>query len=71
MVSKERISKYDFGIMIAKKLNLAEELILQSKISDRHDLKKRPKDMSLSNKKISSILNQNIIPLEEQIGFFK
>ena len=69
VVSKERISKYDFGIMIAKKLNFSEELILQCKISDRDDLKKRPKDMSLSNKKIHSILNQNIIPLEEQIGF--
>lgn len=69
IVSTERISKYDFGIMIAKKFNFAENLILKCKISERFDLKKRPNDMSLSNKKICSTLNLNIIPIEEQIGF--
>ncbi len=57
MVSNERISKYDFGILIAENLNLPKSLILQGSISERDDLVIRPCDMSLSNNKVNNPLN--------------
>jgi len=67
VVSSEKISKYDFGKLIEKNLNLKKGLIKKAKIEKRRDLALRPKDMSLSNKKIQDELNINIIPIEKQI----
>lgn len=49
--SNERVSKYKFGLMVARIYNLKEKLIEPIKISNTK-LVKRPRDMSLSNKKI-------------------
>ena len=67
MVSNERISKYDFGILIAKNLNLPKSLILQGSISERDDLVIRPCDMSLSNIKVKNAINIEIRNLTNQI----
>tara|TARA_B110000971_G_scaffold207120_1_gene231025 strand:+ start:367 stop:1248 length:882 start_codon:yes stop_codon:yes gene_type:complete len=67
VVSNERISKYDFGILIAESLNLPKSLILQGSISKRKDLVKRPKDMSLSNDKLKTKLNIKINTISNQI----
>ena len=67
VVSNERISKYDFGILIAESLNFPKSLILQGSISKRKDLVKRPKDMSLSNDKLKTKLNIKINTISNQI----
>ena len=67
VVSNERISKYDFGILIAESLNLPKSLILEGLISKRKDLVKRPKDMSLSNDKLKTKLNIKINTISNQI----
>jgi len=67
VVSNERISKYDFGILIAENLNLPKSLILQGSISERDDLVIRPCDMSLSNIKVKNAINIEIRNLTNQI----
>ena len=67
--SNERISKYDFGIMIAKNFKFAKDLIIKDKLANRSDLVKRPFDMSLSNEKVVRTTGINIIPLKQQITY--
>ena len=69
--SSERITKYQFGILLAKKFGYSEQLINPISINQLSNLTKRPKDMSLSNHKLSSFLNNSVIPLEEQIDEIK
>jgi dTDP-4-dehydrorhamnose reductase len=52
----ERISKYNFGIKLANEFNLNKKLIKKIKIN-KLNLVKRPKDMSLSSKKLFKTLN--------------
>ena len=56
VASSERISKYDFGRCLAQNLSLPANYILPSKLISRRDLTKRPFDMSLSNKKLLSVI---------------
>ena len=70
VVSNERISKYDFGLLIAENLNLSKSLILQGSLNERNDLVIRPCDMSLSNDKVISTLGIEIMSLSEQIKKF-
>ena len=65
--SNNRISKFDFGIMIAERMNKDKNLIVPIKIETKTDLTIRPKDMSLSNKKLKKVINRDIEPLEDQI----
>lgn len=67
LVSSEKISKYNFGIDLAKCFNLDKKLIQKDLISNRIGLVKRPKDMSLCNKKIQNALSLKIESLEDQI----
>jgi dTDP-4-dehydrorhamnose reductase len=60
VVGNERISKLEFGIRLADRFGLDKDLIEISKFSERKDLVKRPKDLSLSNKKAELFLNSNI-----------
>ena len=69
--SNERISKYDFGIMIAKNFKFAKNLIIRDKLVRRKDLVKRPLDMSLSNKKVVKTTGIKIMPIEKQISYLK
>ena len=69
--SNERISKYDFGIMIAKNFKFAKDLIIRDKLVRRKDLVKRPLDMSLSNKKVVKTTGIKIMPIEKQISYLK
>ena len=54
----ERISKYQFGLKIAKIFNFDKNLIIKSKLIQQK--LKRPLDMSLSNKKIRNLFGNNI-----------
>ena len=67
VVSNERISKYDFGLLIAESLNLPKSLILQGSIKERNDLAIRPHDMSLSNNKVKNAIKIEIRSLTNQI----
>lgn len=49
-----KISKYDFGVLIAKHFDLDDSLIKSDKINHRSSLVVRPKNMSLSNSRIKS-----------------
>ena len=55
--SNNRISKYNFGLQLCELLNLKKDLIIPSSIENAKDLVLRPKDTSLSNKKITNELD--------------
>ena len=66
--SNERISKFDFGIMIAEKMKKDPALIVPIEIEKKTDLTLRPKDMSLSNEKFIQKTGMDIDPLIKQIN---
>ena len=68
IVGDNRISKYDFGLMLAKEFNLDNSLIDEGKIIDKPSLVSRPYDMSLSNQKVSSYLGRKMGGLDEHIS---
>jgi dTDP-4-dehydrorhamnose reductase len=67
VVGDVRISKYDFGVKLAKAFNLDNGLIAEGKIIDKSSLVARPHDMSLSNQKISNYLGRKMGGLDEHI----
>ena len=60
MVGDERISKYEFGLKIAKEFKLDAVLIKSGLLADQLSLIQRPHDMSLSNQKISALLGRKL-----------
>ena len=67
VVSSERISKFEFGLMIADIFGLDASLILKGKIEDRLELVQRPKDLSLSNLKLVDFLKTSIPSIKDQV----
>jgi dTDP-4-dehydrorhamnose reductase len=67
VVGDNRISKYDFGLKLAREFNLDNRLIEYGKIIDRPSLVNRPHDMSLSNEKISNYLGKKMGGLDQHI----
>lgn len=67
VVGDDRISKYDFGVKLAKEFNLDNDLIAEGKIIDKSSLVARPHDMSLSNQKVSNYLGRKMGGLDEHI----
>lgn len=67
VVSDERLSKYEFGILVAKRFGLNLDQISPGYFSDQRNLVQRPLDMSLSNKKISELLGQSLGSVSSQI----
>lgn len=65
VTGNQRISKYDFGIQLAKVFNLDFSYIEPSSIAQRSDLTKRPRDMSLSNNKLKSMVGRDVRSLEQ------
>lgn len=63
----ECVSKFDFGIAIANEFGLDHNLIISSSINDMPNLTVRPRNMSLSNKKVSQILGYEIGGVSEHI----
>lgn len=68
IVGDERISKYEFGLKIAEEFNLDISKISCAKVSSKPNLIRRPKDMSLSNSKVSDLLGRNIGGVREHIN---
>lgn len=67
VVSNDRISKYDFGILLAEEFNLDKSLIKRSSIKSVSNLVNRPTDMSLFNDKVTKLLNLNIGNVKDHI----
>ncbi len=65
VVGDDRISKYDFGLKLAREFNLDNDLIDEGKIIDKPSLAARPHDMSLSNQKASNYLGRKMGGLDE------
>lgn len=53
VVGDDRISKYHFGLAVAKQFDLDPKLIRPSKMKEKPELVQRPQDMSLSNNKVT------------------
>ncbi|MEI6638244.1 MAG: SDR family oxidoreductase [Chlorobium sp.] len=67
VVGVDRISKYDFGLMLAERFNLDASLISPGNISDQPSLVQRPHDMSLSNNKIVNLFGRIIGSVSDDI----
>ena len=67
--STERITKYDFGIIVCDYLNLNKKLLTKISINDL-DLVQRPLNMSLSNLKLSNSLQVVIPNLHKQLNIY-
>ncbi len=67
VVGDDRISKYAFGISIAKHFGLDKGLIKGIKMADKPDLVKRPQNMSLSNKKTVLKIQQSIGGVDQHL----
>ena len=68
VVGDERISKYEFGLKIAKEFNLDSGLVKPGFLADRASLVQRPYDMSLSNKKTCTLLGRKLGGISEHIA---
>jgi dTDP-4-dehydrorhamnose reductase len=69
VVGDERISKYDFGLKLCDAFKLDQNLIIPSLLIDRNDLTIRPKDTSLDNRKLRSIVPEFMGDLNNQIQY--
>ena len=71
VTSNERISKHQFGVMLANAFGYSTQLIAPISVDEMPDLTVRPKDMSLSNHKLSVLLNTSLPSLERQLNDLK
>jgi len=60
LVSDNRISKYEFGILLAEEFGLEKEFIRKGELMFKSSSVKRPLDMSLSNLKFSKLTGISI-----------
>jgi len=68
MVGAEKLSKHDFGLQLAQAFDLDARLITACSIDEANLLANRPKDMSLSDKKISTLLKQGLGSVAENLA---
>ena len=71
IVGNERISKYTFGMIIANIFSLNSDLIEPISINSIRNLSSRPYDMSLSNMKYCTELNDTFLSLEKSFEYLK
>ena len=67
VVGDERISKYEFGLKVAKHFQLNSSLIRPVLLGDKSDLVQRPHDLSLSNKKTCDLIGRKLGNIDEDI----
>jgi dTDP-4-dehydrorhamnose reductase len=68
VVSDDRISKYEFGVLIADEFGLDKSLIHKSTLQSQTNLVQRPVDMSLSNRKVCELLGRNLGTVKQHIA---
>ena len=66
--SNNKISKFEFGKLICKKLNIPSHSILPGSLDDNSNLIRRPKAMGLSNRKLTDAIQNKNLGIEVQIG---
>ncbi len=67
VVGDDRISKYEFGLLIAEEFGLDSSKIVSGLLANQLKLTRRPFDMSLSNSKVRNLLARPIGNTKEQI----
>jgi dTDP-4-dehydrorhamnose reductase len=67
VVANERISKYEFGMRVAKQFGFDQSLISPAKFAERQDLVRRPFDLSLSNKKTAAFIGADFGNINDDI----
>lgn len=65
--SKDRISKYTFGIALSEIFGLNNSVLKRGSISERPELVRRPKDMSLSNAKLEAVLGRGMGDVKDHL----
>lgn len=71
VVGNNRISKFDFALLIAKTIGIKQPTLLHRSIENNKKLKaKRCKDLSLSNNKIKNKVKIKIPQLDQQLKLF-
>lgn len=68
VVGDQRLSKYEFGIAVAREFGLDASLIARGAIADRADAVRRPRDMSLSNSKVANFIGESLGDVREQLS---
>ena len=71
IVGSERLSKYDFGLKVAKCFGLNSLLIKSITYNDQLNLVLRPRDMSLSNLKLLKTLGRKVPNINNQLVTLK
>jgi len=71
VVGNERISKYEFGLKLANFFEFNLNLVKAINLVNKTELAKRPKDMSLSNRKLCEALKCKISSIDEQLNTLK
>jgi UDP-4-amino-4,6-dideoxy-N-acetyl-beta-L-altrosamine transaminase/dTDP-4-dehydrorhamnose reductase len=69
--SSERVSKFQFGQLLAIEFGYEMNLIHPISFNDKPELITRPQEMSLSNHKLSFFTNKTIASLKEQIKYLR
>ncbi|MBO6788916.1 MAG: SDR family oxidoreductase [Dinoroseobacter sp.] len=64
----DRLSKYEFGLILAKAVGYPSQSINRARLTDREELVKRPLDMSLSPDKLSKTLGVGAPSLADSIA---
>jgi dTDP-4-dehydrorhamnose reductase len=64
----DRISKCEFGLMLAKDFALDSRLIRPGLLADQPALVRRPRDMSLSNAKTCNLLGRKLGGVHQHLG---
>lgn len=67
LASDKTISKYQFAIEVANVFQLDKNLIKRGSVEDLKLIAKRPKNTSLSNKKVKKFVSLHITPLNESL----
>jgi dTDP-4-dehydrorhamnose reductase len=67
VVGSQRLSKFDFGLRLAKEFGLDQCLIKATQITKKQSLIKRPLDMSLTNKKAVGFLGRDFGTINDHL----
>lgn len=67
IASSDRISKYDFGRLLAQQFGHPDALVVPSRIADRHDLVARPREMALANHRFEALVGRPARSVREHI----
>lgn len=67
VVGDERLSKYEFGIALAKEFGLDRTLIRRGRLDEMTNLVIRPRDMSLSSNKLKAMIGRGLGGVSEHL----